>query len=314
MPTTLTTSLCLPTLRATLLAALTLLAAQPVMADNNASLPPTGQLTLTGSTTLSNLVSLWAEAFHLREPAVSLTITDPGSAAGLESLFNGSAEAVLISTPLNEDQRQRFIDRYDYAPTTTPVALDGVAVFVNTANLLSSISLPQIDAIYSRTRRCGAKRPIHSWGELGISGALARLPINAVGLNDDSGAYYLFRHTALCNGDFRADVKALPGPGGVQAAISSDRAAIGFASSALRDPGLRAIPVARRNSEPAIAPTAEAIRSGHYPLARALAIAYNLPPGREIPPALRAFLDFARSAQGQAIAATAGYVALVKAP
>lgn len=318
MPATALVPMRLPTLLITLFTALSLFAAQPAMADDGPSLPeslpPTGQLTLTGSTALSNLVSLWAEAFSLRDPAVSLTIADPGSAAGLASLLNGSAEAVLISTPLNEAQRQRFIDRYNYAPTTTPVALDGVAVFVNTSNPLANISLPQLDAIYSRTRRCGAKKSIRSWGELGVGSALAQLPINAVGLSNGSGAYSLFRRKALCGGDFHPDVKALPGPGGVQAAISGDRTAIGFASSALRDPGLRAIPVARRNGEPAISPTAEAIRSGRYPLARTLAIAYNLPPGREISPALRAFLDFTRSAQGQAIATKAGYVKLIASP
>ena len=304
----------LQTLLIMLLTVLALFAARPATADDSVSLPAAGRLTLTGSTTLSNLVSLWAEAFRQHAPAVSLTIADPGSAVGLESLLNGSAEAVLISTPLSEHQRQRFIDRYDYAPSTTPVALDGVAVFVNTANPLASISLPQLDAVFTRTLRCGARKAIRSWGELGITGELARLSISTVGLSDDSGAYYLFRRKALCGGDFRPDFNAVPGPGGVQAAINRDRAAIGFAGSALRGPGLRIVPVARRSDEPAIAPTAEAIRSRHYPLARTLAIAYNLPPGRNITPALRAFLDFARSAQGQAIAAKAGYVELSEFP
>ena len=296
----------LPILRIMLLALLVLSSATPATAANQA--PVTGRLTLTGSTALSNLASLWAEAFREHQPAVVITLADPGSAVGLESLLNGSADAVLVSQPLSPGQRQRFIDRYNYPPRTTPVARDGVAIFVNTANPLAGISLPQLDAIYSRTRRCGAPKPIRRWDDLGVAGELARLPIEAVGLSDDSGAYYLFRHKALCGGDFRADFKALPGPGGVQAAIGHDRAAIGFASSTLRDPGLRALPVAARNGEAAIAPSAENIRRGQYPLSRTLAIAYNLPPGREIPPALHAFLDFARSAQGQAIAVKAGYV------
>ena len=115
------TSVRLQTLLLMLLAALVLFAARPTSANDNASPPATqpaaGRLVLTGSTTLSNLVSLWAEAFRQFAPAVSLTIANPGSAAGLESLLNGSAEAVLISTPLSERQRQRFIDRYDYAPS-----------------------------------------------------------------------------------------------------------------------------------------------------------------------------------------------------
>ncbi len=311
MPITLITSL---RLRAILLATLVLFTAQPTYANDDASLLAAGQLTLTGSTALSNLVSLWVEAFSERQPSIVVTIADPGSAVGLESLLNGTTDAAMISTSLSESQRQRFIDRYNYPPSTTPVALDGVAIFVNTANPLADISLPQLDAIYSRTRRCGAKNPIRHWSELGVSGGLGQLPINAVGLSDDSGAYSLFRGKALCGGDFRPDYNAAPGPGDVQMLISSDRAAIGFASSALRDSGLRALPVALRGGEAAIAPDAKNIRSGHYPLSRTLAIAYNLPPDREISPALRAFLSFARSAQGQAIAIKAGYVALSESP
>ncbi len=304
----------LPSLLSTLFIAVSLLTAHSATADDGASMPasppPTGQLILTGSTDLSNLVALWVEAFRQRDPAVILTVADPGSAVGLESLLNGTAEAVLISTPLYQKQRQRFIERYEYAPSATPVALDGVAIFVNTANPLTSISLPQLDAIYSRNHRCGDNKPIRIWRELGVSNELAQLPVNAIGLSDASGAYYLFRRKALCGGDFRPDVKAIPGLGGVQTAISNDRAAIGFASSALRDPELRTVPLAWHNGESAIAPTAEAIRSGRYPLARTLSIAYNLPSGRDINPALRAFLDFARSKQGQAIAVKAGYVSL----
>ena len=297
-----------------LFTALALFATTPAIADEDASPPVAGQLSLGGSTALSNLVSLWAEAFGEHQPAVAITIAGPGSAVGLATLVNGSAEAVLTSMPLSPGQRQHFIDRYGYPPSTTPVALDGVAIFINTANPLADISLPQLDAIYSRTRRCGAKQPIRRWGELGVRGALAQLTINAIGLSDDSGAYYLFRRKALCGGDFRADVKALPGPGGVQATVGTDRSAIGFASSALRDPGLHTVAVAPRDGESAITASAGNIRSGRYPLARTLAIAYNLPPGRTASPVLRAFLDFVRSAQGQAIAAKAGYVALPAKP
>ncbi len=275
-----------------------------------AASPPAGHLVVTGSTALANLTTLWAEAFRLRYPLVRLTVADPGSAVGMEALLNGTAEAALLSMPLSERQQRRFIDRFGYPPQLVPVAMDGVAVFVNTANPLEHIALPQLDAIYSTTLRCGAPHPIRQWGELGVSGSLARRPITTVGLTVDSGATQLFRRVALCGGDFRTDFQAVAGPGGVQVAVSRDPSAMGYASSSLRDPALRALALARRAGEAAIAPTAEAIRSGRYPLARRLAIAYPLPPGRDVSPALQAFVDFARSAEGQAIASKAGYVEL----
>ncbi len=284
-----------------------LLNTAPATADDATAQP---SLTFTGSTSLANLVSLWAEAFRLRHPAISFSVADSGSAVGLEALLSGSADVVLLSTPLRKHQRQHFIDRYGYAPTVIPVAHDSVAIFVNTLNPLAQISLPQLDAIFSSTRRCGADKPVRTWGELGLKGDLAKLPVATVGLNADSGAYYLFRSKALCGGDFRSDFQAMAGPGAVQAAISYNRAAIGFASSSQVDPELRTVAVAHHNDGMAISPTADTIRSGRYPLTRTLSIAYNLPPEHDMSPLLRTFLDFVLSEDGQNIAAEAGYVRL----
>lgn len=300
----------LPTLFRILLVMLTtvsLLSAAPTMADDAMSESP---LTLTGSTSLANLVSLWVEAFRLRYPTASFSVADSGSAVGLEALLNGSANAVLLSTPLRKYQRQRFVDRYGYAPTVVPVAHDGVAIFVNTLNPLTQISLPQLDAIFSRTRRCGANKPVHTWGDLGLKNDFARPPVAAVGLSTDSGAYYLFRSKVLCGGDFRPDFQSMAGPDAVQAIISHNRAAIGFISSSQTDPSLHTVAVARLNGGTAISPTPDTIRSGRYPLARTLSIAYNLPPEHNMPPLLRGFLDFVLSKDGQDIAAEAGYVKL----
>ncbi len=290
-----------------MLTTLSLFTGRPATADDAIAQPA---LTLTGSTSLANLVSLWADAFRLRYPAISFSVAGSGSAVGLEALLNGSANTVLLSTPLRKHQRQRFIDRYGYAPTVIPVAHDGVAVFVNTLNPLMQISLPQLDAIFSRSRRCGADKAIQRWAELGLKGNLAQRSIATVGLGADSGAYYLFRSKALCGGDFRTDFQAMVGPGAVQAAISHNRAAIGFASSSQVDPELRTVAVARHDGGTAINPSPDAIRSGRYPLARSLSIAYNLPPEQDMSPLLRTFIEFVLSAEGQDIAARAGYVRL----
>lgn len=301
---------CLPTrfkILLVMLTALSSLSVPPATADEAMAQPP---LTLTGSTSLANLISLWVDAFHLRYPDTSFNVADSGSATGMEALLNGSANAVLLSTPLRKHQQQRFVDSYGYAPTLIPVAHDGVAIFVNTLNPLTQISLPQLDAIFSVTRRCGENRAIQHWAELGLKGELAQQPVVSVGLSADSGAYYLFRSEALCGGDFRSDFQAMAGPGGVQAAISRNRAAIGFASSSQSDPKLRTIPVTRDSSRKAVTPTPEAIRSRRYPLARTLSIAYNLPPEHNMAPQLRTFIDFILSVDGQDIAAEAGYVRL----
>ena len=59
-----------------------------------------GRIVLTGSIALSNLATFWAQSFNNANPDTNITIADPGSAVGIDALLNGTANAVLISTPL----------------------------------------------------------------------------------------------------------------------------------------------------------------------------------------------------------------------
>ena len=269
-----------------------------------------GHIVLTGSVALSNLATFWAQSFSNANPDIDITIADPGSAVGIDALLNGTANAVLISTPLNQTQQADFIQRYGYPPTLIPVAMDGVAIYVNSNNPLKRISLPQLDAIYSINRRCGAEHALRSWKALGISGPLAKTRITPFGLGVDSGAYYLFKQRALCGGDFRPEFQALAGPAAVEAALAANPAAIGFSSSAMRSANIRALPVARKNNGPAIFPTVSTIQNKQYPLARQLAIAINIPRGKQAKAALHRFINYTHSVLGQSVAARAGYVPL----
>jgi phosphate transport system substrate-binding protein len=265
---------------------------------------------VSGSVSLSNLISLWADDFSDRNPSVTVTIGDPGSEAGIDALLSGSADVVLASTPMSQRQVDDFSDRFGYAPTLMPVAMDGVAVYVSSLNPLQQITITQLNAIYSANLCNGASLPLRTWGELGVKRGLSGNPIAVLGLTSDSGAYLLFKHVVLCDGDFRADFQALAGPEAVEAALTANSAAIGFSSSALRSSGIRALAIARQAGETAISPTVKAIQSGRYPLARTLNVILNIPPGRKAKPVVQVFLDYARSAAGQAVATKAGYVPL----
>ncbi len=273
-------------------------------------LPSGNGIVVTGSVALANLITLWAEDFRERNPAVVITVADPGTAVGIEALLNGSADLVLTSMPLTQSQKNRFSERFGYLPSYVPVARDGVALYVNLLNPLQEITFLQLDAVYSATRRCGARQAIRKWSDLGVKGSRGERMITPLGLTSDTGAYLLFKHFVLCDGDFRADFQALAGPAAVQAALAGNPAAIGFSSSALRSADVRAVAVARREGETALLPSIETIQNGRYPLTRTLGIMLNIAPDEKPNPGVQEFLDYVRSAAGQAIAAKAGYVPL----
>ena len=269
-----------------------------------------GSLDMTGSVALANLMTAWAQAYNQGAPEIPVSIAAPGGAAGAEALLNGTADIVLLGAPLTTRQRQRFVDRHGYPPKIIPVAMDGIAVFVHRTIRLERITLQQLDAVYSRTRYCGAPRAIDTWRALGLKGRLAAAPIHIAGLDAHAGAYHLFKRIALCNGDFRDRFQALVGPADVAALIRNDTTAMGFAGSALRSADLRPLAIARTPYAPAYLPTPENIRDRRYPLSRTLNVAINVHPGQPLPTHLQAFLAFVRSPAGQAVARKAGYVAL----
>ena len=86
------------------------------------------------------------------------------------------------------DERQLFIARYGYAPLAVPVAMDALVVVVNQDNPLPSISQPQLDALFSVTRLCGAQQVPQRWGDVGLHTAnWATRSIQRFGRNSASG-------------------------------------------------------------------------------------------------------------------------------
>ncbi len=267
---------------------------------------------MTGSIALANLMTTWAQAYNRQAPELPVSIAAPGSAAGVQSLLAGTADVVLLGAPLTAGERRRFMARYGKAPVAIAVAMDGIAVFVHRSNPLRHATLPELDAVYSRTRACGARQPIRTWGELAgeHSGRLGPLPIAIAGLGSPTGAYRLFRHVALCDGDFRDDFQGLTGPADVAALIRGDDTAMGFAGSALRSPDLRPLAIASGPGAPRYLPTVAAIQSRRYPLSRFLEVIVLPGPDGGAAGRLRPFLDFLRSPAGQETARAAGYVPL----
>ncbi len=273
--------------------------------------PAEGRLVVTGSVALSNLMTYWTQVFSQRNPLITVTIADPGGTAGIEALINGTTDIALTNAPISPKHEEAFEARYGYPPQMIPMAMDAVAVYVNDSNSLTSISLQDLDAVFSVTYSCGeSPQPVQTWSALGVKGNLAQQRITVYGLTVDTGATSLFRETALCGGDFIKDFQALAGPEAVENALISDSAGIGFSSSAMRSAGIHPLAIAPHKDAPAIAPTADNIRSGQYPMSRTLSFVVNRPLNQQLSPALEAFIDFAHSPEGQSIATKASYVSL----
>ncbi len=266
-----------------------------------------GNLSSAGSDTLANLMTLWSEAFTREYPSVNVQVQAAGSSTAPPALAEGTANFGPMSRALKDNEIEHFEERYGYRPTAIRVAIDAVAVFVHKDNPLQSLSLQQLDAMFSVTRRCGARRELRFWGDLGLTGGWYDRPIQLFGRNSVSGTYGYFKSIALCAGDYRNSLNEQPGSASVVQAVASSLDAIGYSGIGYKSSGVKALAISTAGAE-AVAASLRTAADGTYPLSRYFYIYVNKPPNQPLPPLEREFLQLVLSRQGQEIVAKDGYI------
>ena len=268
-----------------------------------------GNLSIVGSDTMAQLVTLWAERFKRFHPGVNIQLQASGSSTAPTALTEGTANLGPMSRAMKKTEMRAFERRYGYPAMAVLVAVDAVALFVHRDNPLAGLSLSQVDAIFSSTRKCGAPSGLVRWSELGLSGVWAHRNMVLFGRNSVSGTYGFFKDRALCRGDFKNSVNEQPGSSSVVQAVSRSINSIAYAGIGYKTPGVRSVPL---GSGPAnyVAATQENALAGSYPLVRFLYVYVNKAPGHRLAPLDREFIDLVLSQLGQSAVAVGGYIPL----
>jgi len=270
-----------------------------------------GNLNAIGSDTLNNLMTLWAEAFKKQYPNVKIQIEGKGSSTAPPALIAGTAQLGPMSRTMKPEEIDAFEKQYGYKPTQIRVAVDGIAVFVNKDNPLEELTFPQIDAIFSKTRKGGAPDDITTWGQVGLTGEWADKPISIYGRNSASGTYGYFKEHALFKGDYKNTVKEQPGSAAVVQGITADKFGIGYSGVGYKTSDVKSLKLALKDGGEYVADDSDDVYSGKYPLARFLYIYINKAPGEAPSPLVRQFLTFVLSRDGQEIVIKDGYLPLL---
>jgi phosphate transport system substrate-binding protein len=265
-----------------------------------------GNLSSVGSDTLNNLMTLWAEEFNKFYPNVKIQVEGKGSSTAPPALISGTAQLGPMSRPMKETEIDQFEKKFGYKPTPIRVAVDALAVFVNKDNPLKCLTLAQLDAIFSKSRRAGYKENIKTWGQLGVTGEWINRPISLYGRNSASGTYGFFKEHVLKNGDYKDEVKEQPGSASVVQGVTVDRYALGYSGIGYATAGVRAVPLAEKEGE-CVEATATNAYAGTYPLARFLYLYVNKPPSHALDPLTHEFIKLVQSKQGQEVVVKDGY-------
>lgn len=268
-----------------------------------------GTIKSVGSDSMNNLMSLWAEGFRKAYPSVQVEIEGKGSSTAPAALVAGTANFGPMSREMKKKEVDDFEAKFSYAPTALPTALDVLAVYVHKDNPLKGLSLQQVDAIFSKTRKAGADKEIATWGDLGLTGEWKDQPISLYGRNSASGTYGYFKEHALKNGDYKETVKEMPGSSTVVQGVASDKFAIGYSGIGYKTSDVRAVPLST-SGEKYIEANIETAYSGEYPMARFLYVYINHKPGSNLDPLRREFIRYVLSQQGQTDVIDDGYLPL----
>ena len=266
-----------------------------------------GTLNAAGSDTMLELQTLMAEEFRKLYPQVKIQVEGKGSSTAPPALIEGTVQLGNMSRKMKNKELDAFEEAFGYEPIRFDVALDTLAVFVNKDNPIESLNIQQVDAIFSKTRKCGAAGDLGTWGQLGLGGRYATAPTSLYGRNAASGTYGYFKQHALCKGDYKDSVKEQPGSASVVQGIEKDAYGIGYSGIGYATSGVRAVPLSPAEGQPAVAASSENAANGSYPLARFLHIYVNKSPSKSLDRLTAEYLRFILSAEGQRVIIKAGF-------
>ena len=99
-----------------------------------------GRIVLAGSTSVSPVMEVLADAYKALNPDVTIEIQQTGSGAGITSAIEGVCDFGMSSRALTDEEAAELVN--------TQIATDGIAVVVNNENPVEDMTSDQIKGIY----------------------------------------------------------------------------------------------------------------------------------------------------------------------
>jgi phosphate transport system substrate-binding protein len=250
-----------------------------------------------GSDTMVNLALAWAEAYQHVHPEVRLSVTGGGSGTGISSLINGTVDIANASRAI-QSQETELAKKQGFTPVEFIVARDAIGVIVNPHNPVQQLTLQQISKIF--------KGDYTNWKELGGEDR----PIVRVSRETNSGTHVYFLDTVIRLGNskdksiFAPDTLLLPSSEGIISEVSENPNAIGYDGLGYITPQVKTIAVAPDDQSSYVLPSVATVNDKSYPIARDLYMyTHDQPQG-----AIKGYLDWIRTADGQKIVAQLGFI------
>ena len=247
-------------------------------------------LVIKGSDTLgAKMVPQLAEAFKAKMKdlgkKIAFEIAAEGSSTGVASVIDGTSEIGMSSRdPKAKEFAKAKAKGVDIKTIT--VAKDGIAIIVNESSSLDSISLEEIEMIFSGD--------VSDWSAISMDTGT----ISAYTRNTSSGTYGVFQKMGMNSRDYGSETQKMAGNEQIAAEVAKNPNGIGYVGLAyINTPGVKVLPV--EGSQPDAA---------DYPLARPLY--YLINNNEALSETANDFIGFTLSPEGQDIIKRVHFVSL----
>lgn len=240
-----------------------------------------GSVSMSGSTSMEKFANALCESFMEKYPDVNVTVEFTGSSAGIESVLSRKCDIGNSSRNLKDEEKES-------GAVENIVAIDGIAVALDTSNTVTDLTKDQLAAIYTGE--------VKNWSDLGGE----NMPIVVVGREAGSGTRSAFEEILKIE-DQCAYANELDSTGAVMAKVASTPGAIGYVSLDAVDDSVTAA------SLEGVEPTAENIKAGEYFLSRPFVMATNgeIDAQNDL---VKALFEYVYSEEGQNVAASVGLI------
>jgi phosphate transport system substrate-binding protein len=278
-----------------------------------AETPVSGSITISGSSTVQPISSLVAELFNETQPDVAITVDGPGTGDGFVLFCKGETDISDASRPIEDEEAAACADAgIEYVELE--IAFDGITVMVNPDNTdVTCLNKGDLYALFGPESDGFA-----NWsdadalaGDVGGNDGFPDIPLEITAPGEESGTYDAFidlagiEDTAIEHGVKEDDAAALlsdyhssPNDNIIIQAMEGNPGALGFVGFAFaQEAGESVKEVEVDGGEGCVAPSADTITDGSYPLSRSLYIYINKEKITSNP-AVKPYVDFYLSDAG----------------
>ena len=232
-----------------------------------------------GSTSVTPLMELLQAEYEKNNRNIKITISGTGSGDGIKGAGSGTYEIGMSSRELTPAEIGGGLE-------SRIIAIDGIAVIVNSKSPISGLTMEQIKNIYTGS--------VTRWEQLGAAANGKTGGIAVVSREPGSGTRGAFQELlGFADGDMIKNAIIFDGTGAIKSAVAGNVDAIGYISLGSVDNTIKALNVG------GVAATNDNVKSGAYKIARPFVLVTKK--GAPLNPAVKTFIDWIMSSAGQNI-------------